>query len=79
MGNLFFVIEVDESLDDGSLDDDSWVIFDLVSLGDIVVVLTNGSTGDDSAEIPNMHQNLIKHLSSNIVEVDVNTLRAVLS
>ena len=79
LGNLVFVVEVDESLDDGPLDDDSGVVFDFVSLADIVVVLTDGSTGNNPAEISDMHQHLVQHLSSDVVEVHVDALGTVFS
>ena len=66
-------------MDDCPLDDDSGVVFDLVSLVDIFVVLADSSTSYDSAEIPDVHQNLVQHFTSDIVEVNVDSLGAVLS
>ena len=51
---FFGVVEVDEALDQGSLYDDSGVILESVRLF-LEVVRTDGSTGDDSALISDVH------------------------
>lgn len=78
MRKLFCIVEIDESLDDSSFDNYPRIIFDFVSLRDLLVVRTYSSTSNYSTVVANMHEHFVEHLSPNVVEVNVHALGTVL-
>lgn len=75
---LFIVVEIKEALHGGSLYYESRVVFQSVSFASQRVVVTDSTTHYNPTFVFDMHEQIVKHLPSHIVEIDIDSTRKVL-